>query len=93
MEVNEIIFTVAPVEEWNAFYRGVAEHIPSNTPRPRGSPFKISCYVNVDHPGNLTTRWLHTGILIYLLNTPIIWFSKRQNTVDSSSFGSEFIAL
>ena len=26
-------------------------------------------------------------------NAPIIWFSKRQNTVESSSFGSEFVAL
>jgi hypothetical protein len=24
---------------------------------------------------------------------PIIWFLKRQNTVESSSFGSEFVAL
>ena len=24
---------------------------------------------------------------------PIIWYSKRQNTVETSSFGSEFIAL
>jgi hypothetical protein len=23
----------------------------------------------------------------------VIWYSKRQNTVESSSFGSEFIAL
>jgi hypothetical protein len=26
-------------------------------------------------------------------NAPIVWFSKRQNTVESSSFGSEFVAL
>ena len=25
--------------------------------------------------------------------TPIIWISKRQNTVESSTFGSEFLAL
>jgi len=24
---------------------------------------------------------------------PIIWYSKRQNTVEASSFGSEYIAL
>ena len=24
---------------------------------------------------------------------PIIWFSKRQNTVESSTFGSKFVAL
>jgi hypothetical protein len=26
-------------------------------------------------------------------NAPIIWFFKRQNTVDTLSFGSEFVAL
>ena len=39
------------------------------------------------------TRRSHSGILIYINNTPIIWYSKRQNTVESSSFGFEFIAL
>ena len=33
------------------------------------------------------------GILIYLHNALIIWFLKRQNTIESSSFGSEFVAL
>ena len=31
--------------------------------------------------------------MIYVQNAPIIWFSKRQNTVESSSFGSKFVAL
>jgi hypothetical protein len=25
--------------------------------------------------------------------TPVIWYSKRQNTVESSTFGSEFVAM
>ena len=39
------------------------------------------------------TRKLHTGIIIFLNNAPVIWFSKKQNTVESSSFGSEFVTL
>ena len=27
------------------------------------------------------------------MNTPIVWFSKKQNTVESSTFGSEFVAM
>ena len=49
-------------------------------------------YVDADHAGNLITRRSHTGIIIFVNNSPIIWYSKRQNTVESSSFGSEFIA-
>jgi hypothetical protein len=53
----------------------------------------MSCFVDADHAGCHATRRSHTGILIYVQNTPIIWYSKRQNTVESSTFGSEFIAM
>jgi hypothetical protein len=33
-----------------------------------------------------------TGILHFLNQTPIDWFSKRQNTVETATFGSEFVA-
>jgi hypothetical protein len=49
--------------------------------------------MDTNHAGNVITRRSHTGILIYVQNAPIIWFSKRQNTVWPSSFGSEFVAL
>ncbi len=39
------------------------------------------------------TRRSHTGVIIYVNRAPILWFSKRQNTVESSSFGSEYIAM
>ena len=32
-------------------------------------------------------------ILIFCNMAPIIWYSKRQNSVESSTFGSEFVAL
>ena len=53
----------------------------------------ISCVVDDNHAGNVITHRSHTGILIYVQKAPIIWFSKRQNTVESSSFGSEFVVL
>ena len=34
-----------------------------------------------------------TSNLIKLNGAPISWYSKRQNTVESSTFGSDFIAL
>jgi len=49
--------------------------------------------VDADHASNRVTRRSHTGILILVNSAPIISFSKRQNTVESSSFGSEFIAM
>jgi hypothetical protein len=61
-------------------------------PEPLGRPVTISCFVDANHAGNVVTRRLHSGVLIFLMSAPIIWFSKRQNSVESSSFGSEFVA-
>ena len=30
---------------------------------------------------------------MYLNRTPIIWYSKKQNSVETSTFGSEFTTL
>ena len=79
--------------DWRDFYGDVTEELPPNMPKPRGQPVVVSCSVDANHAGNVTTRRSHTGILIYVENAPIIWFSKRQNTVESSSFGSAFVAL
>jgi hypothetical protein len=46
-----------------------------------------------NHAGDKVTRRSRTGVLIYLNRAPIMWFSKRQNSVETSSFGSEFVAL
>ena len=39
------------------------------------------------------THRSQTGILMFLNKAPIAWYSKRQNTVETSTFGSEFIAM
>ena len=79
--------------DWSDFYEDIKEELPPNMPKPRGNSVTISCFVDSNHAGNLVTRRSHTGILIFIQNAPIIWYSKRQNTVESSTFGSEFVAL
>jgi hypothetical protein len=78
--------------DWRDFYPEAQEAIPLNAPLPRGKPVIMSCFVDADHAGNHITRRSHTGIVIFCNRAPIIWFSKRQNTVETSSFGSEFVA-
>jgi hypothetical protein len=48
--------------------------------------------VDTDHAGNKVTRQSHTGVFILLNNTPVIAFSKQQNTCESSTYGLEHIA-
>ena len=74
-------------------YTEAEDTLPHNMPAPRGEPVDINVFVDADHAGNRVTRRSHTGILIYCNMAPVLWFSKRQNTVETSTFGSEFIAL
>ena len=74
-------------------YPDAVDQLPHDMPEPLGEGVNISCFVDADHAGNKITRRSHTGIIIFLNSAPIIWYSKRQNTVESSTFGSELIAL
>eukprot|EP00978_Attheya_sp_CCMP212_P035677 scaffold156772_cov26-Attheya_sp.AAC.1 len=78
---------------WDKFYPDAKEDIPHNMPEPRGNKVPRNCFVDADHAGNQVTRRSHTGILIFLNCAPVSWFSKKQNIVESSTFGSEFVAL
>ena len=51
------------------------------------------CFVDSNHAADKVTRRSQTGILIFCNRSPLLWFSKRQNSVESSTFVSEFTAL
>ena len=50
-------------------------------------------YVDLDHAGDQLVRCSRTGYFVFLNMAPLIWFSKRQLTVETSVFGAEFVAL
>jgi hypothetical protein len=79
--------------DWKPFYGDVVEEMPLDMPVPLGVPINIACFVDANHAGNVITRRSQTGILIFLQNAPIIWHSKKQNTVEASTFGSELVAM
>ena len=54
---------------------------------------KIACYVDANHAGNIVTRRSHTGIVIFVNSAFLIWWSKHQNTVETSTFRSDYVAL
>ena len=62
-------------------------------PKPRGKSVSTHCFVDDKHAGAKTTRISMTGILIFCNRDPIICHSKRQNGVETSTFGSEFTAM
>ena len=79
--------------DWFDFYRDAKEAIPDNMPEPRGNVVTTHCFVDADLAGNVKTRRSQTGILIFVNRAPILWHSKKQNTVESSTFGAEIVAL
>jgi hypothetical protein len=79
--------------DWTEFYDYAVEEDPPNMPEPLGNAITIGCFVDADHASNVVTRRSHTGIILFANNALIKAYSKRQNTVESSTFGSELVAL
>ncbi len=69
------------------------EEKPANMPQPRGMGFVLRAKVDADHAADTVTRRSRTGFLVFLNSAPIYWLSKKQASVESSSFGSEFCAM
>ena len=69
------------------------EEIPPNAPVPRGMGFIMRAKVDADHAGDTVTRRSRTGFMVFLNSSLVYFSSKKQLSVESSSFGSEFIAM
>ena len=93
-KIDESMFAGASnVDQFKDQYRDAEEEIPDHMPHSRGRPVQIFTFVDASHASNRLTRRSHTGFIIFINRAPILWYSKRQNTVESSTFSSEFIAM
>jgi len=72
---------------------GLKEELPADMPTPLGKSMRMHVYVDSDHAGDSLTRRSRTGFVVFLNSAPIFWFSKRQTSCETSTFGSEFIAM
>ena len=73
LDIDEQIFHPSNKSVWEEFYPDAEEAIPGNAPPPRGKPVYVGCYVDANNAGNLLTRRSHTGSIIFVNNSPIIW--------------------
>ena len=71
----------------------MSEVLPDNIPQPRGMGFTMSAMVDADHAADTTSRKSRTGFLAFLNCALMHWMSKKQASVESSSFGSDFMAV
>ena len=79
--------------DWGDFYRGATDLLPPDMPEALGKSVQIICFVDSDHAGDKVTRRSRTGVLIFVNRAPIIFYSKKQTSIETSSFGSEFSAM
>ena len=82
-----------PKQDWGKFYKVDKEAVANNVPISLGMEMVIRGYVDADHAGDKVTRRSRTGFIIFVNSAPIYWLSKKQAGVETSTFGSEFLAM
>jgi hypothetical protein len=79
-----------PTFDWERIYGDVKEIIPDDIPEPLGKSVVTTMYLDANLLHCLATGRSVSGILHFLNKTPVDWFSKKQNTVETATYGSEF---
>jgi len=78
---------------WKHLYpAGAHEKLPHNPPEPKGKPIRVWGEFDIDNAYDLEARRSVSGILIYINNSVVKWYSKRQNTIETSTYGSELVS-
>ena len=80
-------------QDWlESVYGDVREEIPKDIPEPLGKCVVHTCYFDANLYHCMMTGRAVTGILDFVNQTPIDWYSKKQATVETATYGSEFVA-
>ena len=77
----------------NSVYGNVSEEIPKDVPVPLGNVVDTITFVDANLLHDLLSRKAVMGALHMLNKMPINAFSRKQSTVETSTFGSEFVAV
>ena len=81
------------IYDWaNTVYGNVKEAVPHNLPTPLGKPVLTTTYKDANLYHDYITGRSAMGIIHLLNGTPIDWYTKRQDTVETATYGSEFVA-
>ena len=73
-------------------YGDVKEEVAEDAPPPKGKGVRTTTFVDANLYHCKVTGRAATGILHIVNQTPVDWYSKRQNTVETATYGSEFVA-
>jgi hypothetical protein len=74
-------------------YNYFREDIDSRFPPPLLDELDLNLFVDADHGHDKATGRSITGTLVMVGSTPVLWRSRRQTSVQTSTFGAEFTSL
>lgn len=66
VKLDESAFADVGISSWRDFYGDVTKELPPHMPESLGNVVDITCFVDSDHAGNVVTRGVHTGIIIFI---------------------------
>jgi hypothetical protein len=82
-----------PTHDWTkTIYGDVQELVPDNAPPPLGEAVLMTTYVDANLCHDMTTGRAVTGVMHFYNQTPIDFHTKKQATVETATYGSEFVA-
>ena len=93
--IGEPDYSSLPTQEFDwtrTVYSNASERIPEDCPTPLGRYVTTTHYVDANLMHDIVTGKSVTAVLHLLNGTPIDWYSKRQSTVETATYGSEFVA-
>jgi hypothetical protein len=74
-------------------YNYASKEIDPKFPEPMGKELDISMFFDSDHAHNKVMGCSISGVNVMVGSTPIVWKSKRQGAVQTSTYGAEFSAM
>ena len=79
--------------DWmESIYGCPPEDVDPKAPTPKGKQVRTTSFVDANLMHDAVTGRSCTGIIECVNQTPMDWFSKRQNQVETATHGSEFMA-
>ena len=73
-------------------YNLPSENIPKDTPPPLGNRVLLTYYFDANLMHDVLSGKAVTGIFHFYNKTPIDWYSKKQSTTETATYGSEFLS-
>jgi hypothetical protein len=74
-------------------YPDAAKDVASNFPTPVGCELETSIFFDADHAHDHATRRSISGLLVFVGSTPVLWHSKREGCITTSTYCVEFISM